>query len=288
MLNKSGSQIYSTTIYCLFIFSGAIKAFFDYYGLFFDITVFFGLLLILEIFYYLPEKKISSVNLTILASILVFYLWILFSLLYTDSPGYSYKKSYLFLLNILAISYPLISKININYLLKFISYLSIPFSFWFIIMKTIHYSSYKYLIDMDAFYPIRDNYLGFGMLAGLAIIYFYYNKKYLLVIVSILATLGLGARAALALSLITIIPLLITRIGTFRPIVNKKYFYLIPVVAGIVIFSFDRISYFINSGLLRFLSLFDLANDNPTTVRLEHYNFAIDYILSSPLTFFFW
>lgn len=105
--------------------------------------------------------------------------------------------------------------------------------------------------------------------------------------ISILATLGLGARAALVLSLITIIPLFLTRIGTFRPSANKKIFYLIPVVVGIVVFLFDRISYFINSGFLRFLSLFDLANDNPTSVRLEHYNFAIDHILSSPLTFLF-
>jgi len=102
-------------LYAVFLLSGIIKSFLNFYGLslHIDFTLLTGLLLILWIIinhFRDRQYQISLRSITGMYLLGLFYLWMNISISYSLSTHYSYSKSVLFLTNILAYICPLLYK----------------------------------------------------------------------------------------------------------------------------------------------------------------------------------
>jgi len=101
-------------LYAAYLLSGIIKSFLNYYNLSLgvDFTFLTGLLVIIcvvmNVFNKRGNHKISQKSIMGIYALGLFYLWMNITTLYSLSSYYSYKKSFLFLTNVLAFVCPLL------------------------------------------------------------------------------------------------------------------------------------------------------------------------------------
>jgi len=98
-------------ILVLFILSGQFKSFLIFFGveLPIDLTLLIGVLVVLMMGYKMLKSNhfnLREAGFTSLVFLLLFYAWMVFSLLYTRSESYSKEKTLFFLLNIAAFAVP--------------------------------------------------------------------------------------------------------------------------------------------------------------------------------------
>lgn len=125
MLRKTiiGNQFVEFLL-ALYILSGTIKAFLAFFQIdfFLDFTLFSGILLLISLFanrvVNKPSFNSSRINKPLLW-MLLFWGWMIVSLVYTSSPSYSYKKTFLFLTTMLpAFVILYMRRFNINIFLR--------------------------------------------------------------------------------------------------------------------------------------------------------------------------
>lgn len=293
---KATSSQYQTLIFCLFIISGNIKFIFTYYEFPVDITLLFAIFITLDIVYNLLTSyeylKITANQLIWLALFLIFYSLFFFSLLYTESDEYSYKKTFYFLLSLLAFIYPIfIKKLNLKLFARIIIFTAVPASVWFIMVKHLYWSGYKDVIGLE-FEPLLGAYLSLSMCIAF-LIFFYTEKNNLKAVLGLIPLLlALGSRGSLLFVIIIII--LFKSKVLLRRIINPKFkrklsltnLALIAIIFP-VLFNFrNKIIEGFKFGLLRFESFLHFQQDNSSNERLEYFEFTINGIFESTNSMF--
>lgn len=127
-------------LYTLYILSGIIKGFLNYFEITFelDFTLLTGVVLIITFLFHMIRKKeprFDSGLLSVVYLFLMFFTWMNVSIVYSLSPGYSYEKSFLFLTNVLAFVIPIFHKqFNITKFLKMFTIVSTVLGVFFLMI----------------------------------------------------------------------------------------------------------------------------------------------------------
>ena len=292
------------------LISGLIKGLLLFWGIptFIDFTLIsFLMLLIYSIINYKQFSFYLSIRKTfVFLSIIIFYLWMIFSLVYSSSNGYSYTKTFLFLTNLIPIGFLLFIKefdhrkfIRFFVLIVFI--LNLVCLFYDLIYITgklgnLSDNYYKYL---------SGNYLVLGELTGLLtlVLICYHDKpvfknKYfdrVSIFIGICFLLLLSARGPLIFFFFSYLFYLIInskRIIISNLKISKVFLFLIPVLLVIIILYSSQLISLIGWSFSRLtLLISDLFRDDnvshSTNVRLIYYSKSLGIILSNIQSFLF-
>ena len=267
-------------IFAIFYLSGIIKSFLIFYKIPFivDFTLFAAFLVIIAVFIEFKNKKIPIVfnknNLLAFVFLLIFYLWMIISLIWTPSNNYSFKKVFFFLPNIISFGFPLIYKrFDIAKFFRIISIALIIVSIVFLKIY-LDYSADK--ISRAYYQPILGLYLTCSSLMGINILVILGAKKKVfknlfissfVVTLSIILMFLLGARGPLIFVLLLLIPLL------FIKFFKLSYF-------KILLSSDFRKVLFSGFTILFFLT-FSLIFENEVKVLLDRSVFRISLLMPS-------
>lgn len=267
-------------IFAIFYLSGIIKSFLIFYKIPFivDFTLFAAFLVIIAVFIEFKNKKIPIVfnknNLLAFVFLLIFYLWMIISLIWTPSNNYSFKKVFFFLPNIIGFGFPLLCKrFDIAKFFRIISIALIIVSIVFLKIY-LDYSADK--ISRAYYQPILGLYLTCSSLMGINILVILGAKKKVfknlfissfVVTLSIILMFLLGARGPLIFVLLLLIPLL------FIKFFKLSYF-------KILLSSDFRKVLFSGFTILFFLT-FSLIFENEVKVLLDRSVFRISLLMPS-------
>jgi O-antigen ligase len=125
-------------IFILFVFSGLFKSLFLFHGINVpvDFTLITSVLLLLDtvVLGIVNYKHIPAKIIYASFFLFVFFIWMIFTLLYSPSPSYKYEKTFRFILNVIAFLYPLWlgRRFNIKYFLQLFVFFSLGFSIWYL------------------------------------------------------------------------------------------------------------------------------------------------------------
>ncbi|MCK9255221.1 MAG: O-antigen ligase family protein [Bacteroidales bacterium] len=268
-------------IFAIFYLSGIIKSFLIFYKIPFivDFTLFAAFLVIIAVFIEFKNKKIPIVfnknNLLAFVFLLIFYLWMIISLIWTPSNNYSFKKVFFFLPNIISFGFPLIYKrFDIAKFFRIISIALIIVSIVFLKIY-LDYSADK--ISRAYYQPILGLYLTCSSLMGINILVILGAKKKVfknlfissfVVTLSIILMFLLGARGPLIFVLLLLIPLL------FIKFFKLSYF-------KILLSSDFRKVLFSGFTILFFLT-FSLIFENEVKVLLDRSAYRLGLLLPLP------
>jgi len=286
---------YQVLIFCLFIISGNIKFVLTHLEFPIDITLFFGSLVAVDVLYNLffrnNDIKIDTLQISFLIIIGIFYALFFVSLFYTHSEEHSIKKTSFFILCIVAFIHPIfIRKFDLWLFVKTITFISIPFSIYFIVAKSLFLSDLRPLVG-ESFRPLLGAYGGLSLSLPFIVFYSAYKHK-LVMLISILALmLALGSRGGLIFSLLIVLYVYWKKILIYILKFNFRFrtIYLLAIVPlFIVVFKFwDKIYSAIELGLFRFTSLLNFGEDNSSSERIEFYEFSLEKSFSSIQSFLF-
>ncbi len=297
-------------VYVLYILSGIIKTVFIFYGISFpvDITVLTASILIIHIIVDFMMNGISlKYNRNILYSLLLllsFYLWIVVSLSYTQSPYYSYIKTFLFFTNIIAFAYPLL--ITNFFTLRFIRQFIISIVIFFIWFYYVYFILIGKLRGSDLYYQIMGLSLTLGIFGGISLLILLTSKekifnnfvlnKGLILLISVLLIIS-GARGPIFFVVLSYFLFLIYKLFylKFNKTVNlKKTFKIlfigIPVIlssAAVFFYKFlDKAAVLAERSFYRMSLILDNVDTSSkmgvsVDTRLEQYKFAVEYIFKS-------
>ena len=165
-------------IYCLFLLSGLIKAFLQFYAgglMVVDFTLLCALFLlaayILQFsrdFFFKNTIYLVKSSRPVIFILVGFYLWMVVTLIYTASPGYSYIKVFMFLSNLAAVLTPFIYKgFNPKRFFHLFAYMGSGLIFIYTVFIPDIYS--LYLKDVE-YRDMVTRYLDIGYLAGLVVL----------------------------------------------------------------------------------------------------------------------
>jgi len=285
-------------IYLLFIISGWLKAYWGIIGLpaEIDLTVIFGMILILDIFF---NRRFIISNSALISLVLLtsFYLWMLFTLFYTPSKSYSYQKSFYFLQNFIALGFPFFKKeFDVTKFIKQLVCLTLLLSFFNIIVIL----GYKFdLIRWENYLAWKPLYLKTGMFMGLNIVllfvshfrlFIYPLKNYLLFIFSYLFMFISAARGPIIFSAIIMILYYLffwKKYSKIRLQISKNGSIVLSIVAIFLISFFNT---FFSRAILRFEKLFNSffeTNGGEKNIRIRLLEDSWDVITESFQNFVF-
>ncbi len=203
-------------LFSLFFLSGFLKSFI----LFFEIPTFIDftlLTILLLVFYSLIRFKQVSFNISkkqVIAFMLlsIFYCWLIFSLEYTISPGYSKEKTLYFSINMIGFLFPLIVR-SFN-LKKFIKYCTLTTYILTMIYLGLFYYYITGFYSKESFELLKGFYLMNGLFLGALITILFTskavifkNKKqdYIFAFVGFLLLILLGARGPIIILVLILI-----------------------------------------------------------------------------------
>lgn len=272
-----------------------------YFNIQINLTLWAFVLVSLDIFFILCYRRQEIVlnHHKILALIIFGGLLFLmvFSLLYTPSPEYSFTKTFLFFANILCFVYPLfIIELDFKFLSKLFFFIFLPIAIWFFVARYLYFSSFNVdnAVINESFYDIRGYYMGFGYgLSFLSLILVYLKKPFIYLALTLLTIIGLGARGALLFLILVLIiwkwKSIIGRIlkTTISKRNLKRIALSLVLVVPIAIVFGKSIYNAIGLGLYRFKSLFHFSQDVSSIGRIERLEFAFNSIFGSLQTFLF-
>ena len=296
-------------IYSLFLVSGVVKFFFN--ALFkitlpVDITLALAVVLIIL---YLPlffSNMVSSgkvyfckSSLPLIVILVIFYFWMIFTLIFTKSTGYSYEKIFLSTSNLFAFVLPLLYiKFRPKRFLKYHVFISTFLSLLFIYNypKLLQYSV---LFEEDKVF-IRG-YLTIGYISGLtaAILIFLdveMKKPLKLAIIlfnvwALMISGGRGPMIFLVLVLVLKVGVTILKSRKISIRLNPKKIAAAAVVVGVIVFStytvLDKYSFSMERSLQRLTQLLDIGSDASVSTRLSYIDFSIDKIFEDAGNFLF-
>jgi len=294
-------------LYLLFLISGRIKVLLNFIGISspIDLTLLFGVILIFDIFLNLLRNKKLLITQTVLFAILfliLFYIQIVLSKLYSPSDFYALKKIIYFNLNILAFVYPfLVRNFNIRKFFKFLIYVGLFFGFINIIYFALYLAKF---ISYSQFSRASGDYIGIGMLLGLNVIVlsipqiksiFRSNKRYVLLATSIVLLIFSGARGPILFTFITLFFYFSflkkrTKLKINKKIEFKIIFISITSLIVLVIFIFTFRNVFLHISK-RYLDLFYGLLFGESTggydIRKEYIYYVFNHFNDNFLTTFF-
>ena len=168
-------------IYILFFFSGLIKSVFAFYEVdsFIDFTLITSAFVLINFFYDLMVNRfkviLSTNQIYSLLSLLLFYLWMVITVSYSQSPSYKYEKAMLFLLNIIAFSYPILVR-NFNYkrFFKINILFTIILSLWYM---WVYYNANYFDKTSVQYYTYKSFYLFSSLILGLNLVIIVTSKE---------------------------------------------------------------------------------------------------------------
>ncbi len=292
-------------VYLLYFLSGVLKTFLIYFNinLPFDITMATGILLIFFVIGDLSlngiKYKYSKSILTVSIFLLLFFVWILISLLYTESPSYSLKKAFLFITNLVAFFYPLlIKRFNVKkfilYLIITIPIISVFFFYIYLKLATVRDTNPMY-------YQIAGLYLSLSTISGIISVIVFTSKErifkksitnFIIGTLFFLIVLLSGARGPLFFTIISITLYFLYKllflkinfkINLKRIIINSVIF--IPIIlTGAIYFInkyYNKLEILLHRSIVRanllisgFIENTDMGNSVDTRMDLMNFSFS--------------
>ncbi len=296
-------------IYILFLYSGLLKSVFLFYNieLPIDITLITACLLVISFFIDVWKNnfkvKLNKTTLFVISSILLFFFWILFTLIYSPSEKYSFIKSFYFTTNILTLFFPLlISNFNVKKFIKFSLFSSLSIAIWYFwvdfnsssyIYKSIQYQIYSSL------YLTISGVLGVNFLILLTTKSILFNKKIydtILIIITLSFMLLIRGRGPLLFAIIIAFIYFSYKLLSAKKInlkinLNRVIFALFLIVGFSIIITIlllqfnEQILAMLNKTFYRFAVIFsglgtsDMGNSVNT--RVDHIYFSKELILDN-------
>ena len=291
----------------LYLLSGIIKGFLSFYSIhtFIDLTfliaIFLIIIFILELEQQRRISKLFKTHATVLF-FLLFWLWMLISLIYTKSNNYSITKTIFFGTNLVPIYFILAKTDNFNIRL-FLRY----FIFVQLVLVVLYLpSAYQYYKTWNP--KLKDFtmiYLSLAENVGLVFLSLCLSRKYIfsvfwdyfLMIVSLLLLFALSARGPLFFVLLIVFLNYITHSFKVSLSINKRIFlvYVISFIAIIFVsvFYWDSLFVILKNTFFRinifFESFFNPKNmqDSSISLRIELLDKAFRTIFSNYNSFLF-
>lgn len=274
--NKNKSFNYQSYILVLLWISGFVKNYINTYIGTFDLVLFMVVLACIDILYQstIRKLKISTSSFHILISILLFYSYILISLLYSPSYLYKYEKATSFIINIIFFIYPLfINQINLKLLARLYAILLIPIALFSIYMSSIVWSVESNAVTK--FIDLKYNYLGLGIHLG--ILFLILNHLKTSIFIQLFVFLLLIASAGRGPLLFIIVIVFIKYLSSNKSFKLKSLLrlFLTIIISFIVLIIFkEHLLLLFERSFGRLSSLISYGNDNSSNERIQYMQFA--------------
>jgi O-antigen ligase len=288
----------------IYILSGIIKGFFLNFGINtpIDITVIFAVLSILA---FLIEGNISTEQKKFrfipspVIFLVLFWFWMLFTLLYTTSTDYAYIKVFYFATNIIPV-YLILKKQQFRIILFLKTYIILVF---FLVLVYLPIAGNFYVNWDEEEVGFIRMYLALGENLGFIVLILFLTKKnifnknvdLILSLVAFVLLLAIGARGPL---LFVVIVLLINFIFKQKRKLITLHFnklvvlFLLLLISCCIAYMYRDLLISVSQNSLRKLSLltevFDSSNsdkDPSVMVRVEHYRSSSNIIFRNLSTF---
>jgi O-antigen ligase len=294
-------------IYALFLLSGLIK----FFVIFFvgdiwliDFTLLCAAALVgAYIFHFIRdlfknELYILSTSRSIVFTLLVFYLWIIFTLTYTHSPAYCYMKTFLFLTLVVSLVFPLIYRdFNAGRFFHFFVYVGSVLIFIYAALIPRYYAIYLSRYE-DREFVVK--YLDIGYLAGIMVLLLAFATprmkklpKLVFMLLSLSALLISAARGAIIfLGLVLFIRFAVSFFTFMKRTWQfnlKNIFYIIATAGstGVAIYYLmNRYAPLIERTFQRLLMAFDPQSAS-VAKRFDQIYFSMVKILENAVSFLF-
>lgn len=291
----------------LFIFSGLLKGYLLFLGISFpiDITVFTLVLIFLKFgFDSIIKKKpivFSKSYINSIFLLVLFYLWIIFTLIYTPSKHYSLQKTGFFGLNFLAFSLPLLfGNVNVKKFIKGFIIISISCGLAYLPFQFLYQLGEMSLTPIDQLDSVSGMYLDIGEYLGLSLVFCATSSDKLwkssildslITFTCLIVLLLIGARGPLIFStLIIVIDYIFKRKINLSFLFRVNYIFklLIVFILFFLIYSNNReyVDVLFERTLSRIMVLSENDSSNQSAIaRFEFFEVSLHHIFKNPFVF---
>ncbi len=296
-------------IYCLFLLSGLVKAFLLFYAsglMVIDFTLLCALFLaaayILQFcknFFFRNTIYLVKSSRPVIFILVGFYLWMVVTLIYTASPGYSYIKVFMFLSDLVAVLIPFIYQgFKTKRFFHLFAYMGTGLIFIYTALIPSIYTSY--LQDVE-YRDMVTRYLDIGYLAGLIILIAAFvcpqmKKfiKFLLIGINAWTLLVSSARGPM----IFLVLVLLIRAGvSFVTFMKKSWrlnfkniFYMmagVGLLGTAAYYLIDRYALLLERSITRLLMLLDPQQSSGILERITQVSYSFGRIFENAGNFLF-
>jgi len=297
-------------VYALFLLSGIIKFFLLYLAgglVFVDITLLLAIVLsgiyavrFFKDFYAKSTFFIIEPSRSILLTVCAFYLWMLFSLIYTRSPAYCYTKLFMFLTIVVALAFPLLYRgLKPGRFFTLFVYIGSAVVFVYSVLIPDLYANYVAMAgEQDKEFVVK--YLDVGYLSGIIILLLLFfsprmNRliKILLFGINLAALVISAARGPIVFFLIV---LALKLAGLVVPLLKKKWqlggkgiiaaVSAFGILGGGFYYVMGTYSALLERSVTRFFKLFD-PETSSVAIRFSMFSFTVETILNNAVNFLF-
>ena len=295
-------------IYCLFLLSGLVKAFLHFYAgslMVVDFTLLCALFLVAAYilqfsknFFFRNTIYLVKSSRPVIFILVGFYLWMVVTLLYTASPGYSYIKVFMFLSDLVAVLIPFIYQgFKTKRFFHLFAYAGSGLIFLYTALFPTIYTSY--LQDVD-YKDMVTRYLDIGYLAGLIILIVAFvcprMKKFIKILLIGLNAWTLLVSAARGPMLFLALVLVIRFVVSFVTFMKswklnfKNMFYMIAgvgVLGTAAYYLIDRYALLLERSITRLLMLLDPEGSESIIERITQVSYSFGRIFENAGNFLF-
>ncbi|MGD2086253.1 MAG: hypothetical protein PVH61_08720 [Candidatus Aminicenantes bacterium] len=296
-------------IYCLFLLSGLVKAFLHFYAgslMVVDFTLLCALILaaayILQFsknFFFRNKIYLVKSSRPVIFILVSFYLWMVVTLVYTASPGYSYIKVFMFLSDLVAVLIPFFYQgFKTKRFFHLFAYVGSGLIFLYTALFPTIYTSY--LQDVE-YRDMVTRYLDIGYLAGLIILIVAFvcpqMKKFiklLLIGINAWTLLVSAARGPmLFLALVLVIRLGVSFVTFMKKSWRLNLKNIFYIVAGVGLlgtaayYLIDRYALLLERSITRLLMLLDPQHSSSILERVTQVSYSFGKIFENAANFLF-
>lgn len=297
-------------LFTLYLLSGIAKVFLkffigDTFAEIFNTTLIFAALLVLvggfqgfKSIYFKNKLYFARGSLLSITLLLLFYLWMIQSLLYTVSPQYCFTKTFLFLTNVVAFLFPLTYKdFDFQRFVRYFVYIGSLFIVLYLSLVPRSYSAF-----MSENLEISGKYLDIGYLAALDVLLLTLllphleMKRWLklaFIGVNLAAVVITGARGPLVFMIVVLFMYVLftpKALSRFLGRLNMKKILIIAVSIIILVVGLYNTLVKYAENIERNLDRLSLVTDvqsSSLSVRFSQIFFAVDKIFENAFNFLF-
>jgi hypothetical protein len=296
-------------IYCIFLLSGLVKSFLLFYAssiMVVDFTLLCALILVAAYilhfsknFFFRNTIYLVKSSRPVIFILVTFYLWMVITLLYTASPGYSYIKVFMFLSDLLAVLFPFIYRgFNPKRFFHLFAYVGSGLIFLYMALFPSIYTSY--LKDIE-YRGMVIKYLDIGFLAGVIILILAFtcpkmNRLIKILLIGINAwTLLVSAARGPMLFLVLVLVIrfavsFVTFMKTSWKLNFKNIFYLVAGIGFLgtaAYYLIDRYALLLERSITRLLLLLDPQGSESILERITQVSYSFGRIFENAGNFLF-
>lgn len=288
----------------LFIFSGLLKGYLLFLDISFpiDITVFTLVLILLKFSFDSIKKNkpfvVTKFYINSIFLLLLFYLWIIFTLIYTPSKHYSLQKAGYFGLNFLAFSLPLLyGNINVKKFIKGVVIISISCGLAYLPFQFLYQLGEMATTGIEQLASVSGMYLDIGEYLGLSLVFCATSSdklwkssflNSLITFTCLIILLLIGARGPLIFSI-----LIIVIDYVFKRKINLFFLFRVNYIFRLLIFIIlffliylnnrDYVDVLFERTLSRFMVLSENDSSNISAIsRIEFFEVSLHHIFKNP------